>query len=215
MWGQLSTLCTNVLKQSNGELLVAVKHNQLRTMASETVDAIDWLHPPPSWAVPPECLMHNINQCNLSGNRTCNRSIRGNHLAYVETWGFQHLPQERRDITVGLLYFTINVLNLMFPRVLKQSPGWTALGHRGWNRWFPAPSWYHSIMETQAGKENSGVYAQINQSALTLMKPFTQLFLFELQHQVSAGACSSKTADPYPTFFALGQFKTMSSFFMQ
>ena len=37
------TTCSNVLKQPNGELLVAVNHNQLRTMASETVDPIDWL----------------------------------------------------------------------------------------------------------------------------------------------------------------------------
>ena len=51
---QLSTTCSNVLKQPNGELLVALNHNQLRTMASETVDPIDWSHPPPSWAVPPE-----------------------------------------------------------------------------------------------------------------------------------------------------------------
>ena len=29
------------------ELLVAVDHNQLWTMASETVDPIDWSHPPP------------------------------------------------------------------------------------------------------------------------------------------------------------------------
>ena len=36
MLGQLSTTCSNVLKQPNGELLVAVNHNQLRTMASET-----------------------------------------------------------------------------------------------------------------------------------------------------------------------------------
>ena len=28
---------------------------------------IDWSHPPPSWPVPPECLVHSINQCNLSG----------------------------------------------------------------------------------------------------------------------------------------------------
>ena len=34
------------LKQPTGELLVAVNHNQLRTMASETVDPIDWSHPP-------------------------------------------------------------------------------------------------------------------------------------------------------------------------
>ena len=30
----------------NGELLVAVDHNQLRTLASETVDPIDCSHPP-------------------------------------------------------------------------------------------------------------------------------------------------------------------------
>ena len=36
------------------EPLVAVDYNQLRTMSSEMVDPIDWSHPPPSWAVPPE-----------------------------------------------------------------------------------------------------------------------------------------------------------------
>ena len=31
-------------------------------MASETVDPIDWLHPPPSWAVPPEFhVLHGVN----------------------------------------------------------------------------------------------------------------------------------------------------------
>ena len=44
----------NLLKKPNGELLVAVDHNQQRTMASETVDPIDWPHTPPSWAVPTE-----------------------------------------------------------------------------------------------------------------------------------------------------------------
>ena len=90
MWGQLSTTCSNVLKYRNGELLVAVNHSQLRTMASETVDPIDWSHSPPLWAVPPERLVHSINQCNLSGNRTCNRSMRGNHLAYAATLGRPH-----------------------------------------------------------------------------------------------------------------------------
>ena len=61
MWSQLSTTFSNALKQQTGELLVAVNHNQLRTMASETVDPIDWSHPPPSWAVPPERLVHSIN----------------------------------------------------------------------------------------------------------------------------------------------------------
>ena len=46
--------CSNLLKQPNGELIVAVDHNQLRRMVSETVDPINWSHPPPSWAVPPE-----------------------------------------------------------------------------------------------------------------------------------------------------------------
>ena len=36
------------LKYPYEQLLVAVDHNQLRTMASETVDAIDLSHPPPS-----------------------------------------------------------------------------------------------------------------------------------------------------------------------
>ena len=79
--------CSNVLKQPNGELLVAVKHNQLRKVASDTVDPIGWLHLPPSWAVPPERHVHNINQWNLIGTRTCNRSMRGNHLAYAATQG--------------------------------------------------------------------------------------------------------------------------------
>ena len=83
----LSTTCSNLLKQPNGEPLVAVNHNQLRTMASETVDPIDWLHPLSSWAVPSERFVHCISQCNLSGNRTCNRSMRGNHLAYAATQG--------------------------------------------------------------------------------------------------------------------------------
>ena len=93
MWGQLSTTCSNVLKQPNGELLVAVNHKQLRTMASETVDPIDWSHPPRSWAVPPERHVRSVNQCNLDGTRTCNRSMRGNHLAYAATQGEIALKQ--------------------------------------------------------------------------------------------------------------------------
>ena len=89
MWGQLSTTCSNVLKQPNGEHQVAVNHNQLRIIASEMVDSIDWSHPIPSWAVPTKRLVHSINQCNLSGNRTCSRSMRGNHLAYAATQGIE------------------------------------------------------------------------------------------------------------------------------
>ena len=92
MWGQLSTTCSNLLKYPNGELLVAVDHNQLWTMASEKVDSIDWSHPPPSWAVPPDHLVHSINRCSsaTAGIRSWNVatfSMRGNHLAYAATQG--------------------------------------------------------------------------------------------------------------------------------
>ena len=91
MWGQLSTTCSNVLKQPNWKLLVAVNHNQLQTMASETVDPIDWSHHPPLWAVPPERIVHSINQCN--------RSIRGNHLAYAATQGIKPFQGARAPFT--------------------------------------------------------------------------------------------------------------------
>ena len=39
------------LEVIGGTTLVAVDHNKLRTIALETVDPIDWYHPPPSWAV--------------------------------------------------------------------------------------------------------------------------------------------------------------------
>ena len=52
-----------ITEAAQWELLVAINHNQLQTMASETVDPIDWSHPPRSWAVPPERLVHSINQC--------------------------------------------------------------------------------------------------------------------------------------------------------
>ena len=45
MWVQLSTICSNVLKQPDGELLVAVNHNQLRTMAIEMVDYLTGRNP--------------------------------------------------------------------------------------------------------------------------------------------------------------------------
>ena len=45
-----------------GEILVSFDHNQLRTMASETVDPIDWSQPTPSWAVPLELnVLHGMN----------------------------------------------------------------------------------------------------------------------------------------------------------
>ena len=56
-------------------------------MASETVDPIDWSHPPPSWAVPHERLVHSINQCTSAESNVQHSSMRGNHLAYAATQG--------------------------------------------------------------------------------------------------------------------------------
>ena len=86
MWSQLSTTCCNLLKWTNGELLVAVDHNQRLTMASETVDPIDRSPSPPSWAVLP----HSINRCSsaTAGNLYLATFSRwGNHLAYASTQG--------------------------------------------------------------------------------------------------------------------------------
>ena len=59
-----------------------------------TVDPIDWSHAPPSWAVPPERLVHSINRCSstTAGIRMCNVatfSMRDNHLAYAATQGIK------------------------------------------------------------------------------------------------------------------------------
>ena len=69
--GSIITYLQYLLKYPNVDLLVAVDHNQLRTMASETVDPI---HPPPSWAVPPERLVNRINRCSSAtgGIGSCN-----------------------------------------------------------------------------------------------------------------------------------------------
>ena len=70
MWGQLSTTCSNVLKQPNGELLVAVNHNQLRTMASETADPIDWSYPHPHGQYPmsASCIVYKSLQSQRESN---------------------------------------------------------------------------------------------------------------------------------------------------
>ena len=52
--GSIINYLQQCTEEAQWELLVAVYHNELRTMASETVDLIDWSHPPPAWAVPPE-----------------------------------------------------------------------------------------------------------------------------------------------------------------
>ena len=70
---------------ANGELLVAVDRNQVRTMASEMLDPIDWSHPSPTRAVPPERLVHSINRCSSATAGIRSYSMRGNHLACAAT----------------------------------------------------------------------------------------------------------------------------------
>ena len=115
MWGQLSTTCSNVLKQPNGELLVAVNHKQLRTMASETVDPIGWSHPPPSWT--PERHVHSINQCNPSGTRTCNRSMRCNHLAFAATQGISTIWKSKTMRNACKLFWYFNTFRFAYNKI--------------------------------------------------------------------------------------------------
>ena len=46
--------------------IVTVDHNQLRTIASETADPIDWSHPPLSWAVPVPPQLHVLHGVNAA-----------------------------------------------------------------------------------------------------------------------------------------------------
>ena len=70
MWGQLSITCNNRLKWPKGELLVAVDHNHLRTMASETADPIDWSHPHPCGQYP-----HSVSYIVLIGEVSATAGI--------------------------------------------------------------------------------------------------------------------------------------------
>ena len=76
------------IQEPYGELLVAVDHNQLRTMASETVDLTDWSHlGSTSWA--PGALYKSV-QLSHSRDSIYNLatfSMLGNHLAYAATQG--------------------------------------------------------------------------------------------------------------------------------
>ena len=67
-------------------LLVAVDHNQLREMASETVDIIHWpLSNTFYRAVPPERHIFITNRWASAGNRTPKIHRRGNRIADAAT----------------------------------------------------------------------------------------------------------------------------------
>ena len=86
----------------NWEHLGAVDHNQLRTMASETVDPIDWSHPPPYTGQSPLSSTYCTVQCGLqittltalAETRTCDlRNERPTHCLCGHS-GYK-LPKQR------------------------------------------------------------------------------------------------------------------------
>ena len=93
LWGQLSTTAVKLLKQTNCQLRVAVDHSQLRTMASEMVDPIDWPLPPTLYsAVPPERHLLGANADHKSQVQSVERErvtfgTLGHRIAYAATQG--------------------------------------------------------------------------------------------------------------------------------
>ena len=58
--------------------------------------------------------MHSINQCNLSETRTCNRSMRGNHLEYAATQcGVVNAPGGIFNIHGGTVHAPGVIVNAM------------------------------------------------------------------------------------------------------
>ena len=107
------------------ELVVAVDYNQLQTMASEAVDPIDWSHPHPHGQYPPERLVHSINWYSLSstGNRPCNFSMRGNHLAYAATRGIRLVDSMINLRSIGRQHMFSYSLHFIHQRIYnKQVP---------------------------------------------------------------------------------------------
>ena len=63
LWHQLSTTFHNAAEVAQWELLFAVNPSQVRTIASENLDQIDWPLPPTLYmTVPPERHLHTTNE---------------------------------------------------------------------------------------------------------------------------------------------------------
>ena len=61
--------------------------------------------------------MHSINRCNLSGTQTCNRSMRGCHLAYAATKGIYYPATS----TILIIKFTLDNYFLNFVERWKRA----------------------------------------------------------------------------------------------
>ena len=83
-------------------------------MASETIDPIDWSHPPPSWAVPPERLRALYKSVQpLPGIDIATISMRGNNLAYAAAQGTAQLDMEHPCSAAEFLISTLDLNTIM------------------------------------------------------------------------------------------------------
>ena len=97
--GSIINYLKQLPKQPNGELLVAGNHNQLRTISSETVDPIDWSHPPPYTGQYPlsstnctmQCALQITRLAALSQPRTCDFRMPDQRTAGAATQGIGQL----------------------------------------------------------------------------------------------------------------------------
>ena len=114
MWGQLSTTCSNALKQPNGELLVAVSHNQLQTIASERQPPCLCRNSEYEW---PHCHSLPDFHCpvSISVEQYCWACIR-----WCGTGGFQ---EQGECLFIGLAASSISCL-LCFPYLFFHSMSW-------------------------------------------------------------------------------------------
>ena len=82
-------------------------HNGVRDGVSNWLVALPTLMRSTPWA-----LVHSKKQCNLSGNRSCNRSMRGNHRSYAANEGIIYI----------FIYLYINHSSLRSDNKLSHCP---------------------------------------------------------------------------------------------
>ena len=111
MWSQLSTiLAVMLLKQPNGEIPVVVDYSQLTTLASETVDPIDWpLSPTLHRAIPPELhVLHAIMKMMATNYKTCCSHWDANTRPSDARQRTAHAATQGIDITNNKLNYNFN-----------------------------------------------------------------------------------------------------------
>ena len=98
---QLLAVITEV---AQWRVLVAVNHNQLRTISSETVDPIDWSHPPPNTGQYPLSSTYCTLQCGLQITRFA-------ALSQPRTCDFRMPDQCTAGVALTLLFLRFIYIN--------------------------------------------------------------------------------------------------------